>query len=359
MRWRMLFGITVIGLLTILTSPPGFGQFKGGGFPGGGFGGPPGGGFGGPPGMAQVDPGKMFDFMAKGRPFFMINETKRLAGPLMEYAQQKGITDGKITREQFVGFSEFMKAKVASGAPTGMPPPKTMTLPGGGGPGPFGSFMPPGANNTEMLNQWADADFRRHDENGDGKLNVDEMPGPLRKDLAKWDTNGDGFIDQTEYRHYFITRFQERMNGGGPGGRAPDPVASLIEEDLDKRPVVYRAGKLPEKGLPPWFKQLDTDNDGQVALYEWRLAGKDLAEFKQWDRDDDGFITPEEALQVQAKLNPAGAKGGAAVAAGPQFKGPPGGGPPQFNGPPGGGGPPQFNGPPGGNWSGKKWQKGG
>ncbi len=84
--------------------------------------------------------------------------------------------------------------------------------------------------------------------------------------------------------------------------QADNVVDALLEDDLDKRPTVYRAGKLPEKGLPAWFVQLDTDQDGQVALYEWRAAGRDLDEFAEWDRDNDGFITPEEALKVQASL---------------------------------------------------------
>src|SRR5262249_29122254 len=56
--------------------------------------------------------------------------------------------------------------------------------------------------------------------------------------------------------------------------------------------------KLP-KELPNWFKQLDANRDGQVALYEWYKGGKDIDEFREWDRNDDGFITAEEALYKQ------------------------------------------------------------
>ena len=60
--------------------------------------------------------------------------------------------------------------------------------------------------------------------------------------------------------------------------------------------VLHRSGVLP-KGLPSWFKDFDTDGDGQIALHEWCAAGKQLAEFRNYDFDDDGFITPDEVLR--------------------------------------------------------------
>ena len=85
-----------------------------------------------------------------------------------------------------------------------------------------------------------------------------------------------------------------QMRDGTDG--TPPPITILIEEDmLDRRPTVLRAGKLP-KELPKWFAELDGDKDGQVALHEWRRGGKNIDEFKDWDRNDDGFVTAEEVL---------------------------------------------------------------
>ena len=266
MYLRILFGMSAAGLLAILISPAGYGQFKlgnpqqGGGAPGGqknfGGGAPTRGGY-------MNDPNKAFDFMARGQPVLVIADMpfKGLQGPLLQFAQEKGISNGQITREQFVEFSESMKAKMASA-------PKA--------PGDATPATPAAGTSLESLQQLADADFKNHDENGDGKLNPDEMPPPLRRDLARWDANKDGFIDQDEYRAYYISRMQERMaraNANTQGAQQPAPSAldALIDVELEKRPVVFRAGKLPEKGLPAWFRQLDTDADGQVALYEWRL----------------------------------------------------------------------------------------
>jgi len=86
-------------------------------------------------------------------------------------------------------------------------------------------------------------------------------------------------------------------DGASDQPKSQPPVFTVVEEeDLDGRPTVYRAGKLPP-GLPPWFQQLDTDRDGQVSLWEWRKAGKSLEEFFEWDLNEDGFITAEEVLK--------------------------------------------------------------
>jgi hypothetical protein len=288
MRLRIILGMSAIAMLAILIGSDGYGQFKGG--PGGGKKGKGGG----------MDPNERFDMMAQGRNAVPVNEVPgMLQGWLRQYAQEKNIVfaNDQITREQYLAFAEHLKAKFMSGG-------------FGKGKGPGGdTAKKPGtadATNTEALKQAADVDFKNRDENGDGKLNQDEMPGPLRRDLEKWDKNKDGQIDLEEYRAYYIQRTLDRIarqNANSPGQQSlSNVIENSVDDELEKRPVVYRAGKLPTKGLPPWFVQLDTDADGQVALYEWRAAGNDLEEFKDWDRDNDGFITPEEAIHHYAAM---------------------------------------------------------
>ena len=151
-------------------------------------------------------------------------------------------------------------------------------------------------------------------------LNYDEMPETLRAERTQWDTNKDGFIDLNEYKAYYRARMQQRAaeRGGSWSSQQPPPEWGLpsvppVEEE-EQRPVVYRAGKLP-KDLPAWFQQLDTDNDGQIGLYEWKTSGRSLEEFEQIDRNGDGFLTVEEVLRYQAEAKnrrPAPSAGGEA-----------------------------------------------
>jgi len=99
-----------------------------------------------------------------------------------------------------------------------------------------------------------------------------------------------------------------------PNQHDPDtPPTGPPQEEEDRqdggerRPVVYRAGKLP-KDLPPWWAELDTDQDGQIGLYEWRLGGKALEEFAEMDLNGDGLLTAEEYLKYAKLAKESGGK---------------------------------------------------
>jgi Ca2+-binding EF-hand superfamily protein len=163
-----------------------------------------------------------------------------------------------------------------------------------------------------MIESW----FRRYDKNGDGLLNNDEMPEALKAERDRWDTNKDGFIDLNEFKAYAQARMQQAQAdrgaqgfGGGWGGPGAMPVPELpVENEKEQRPVVYRANNLPAE-LPAWFKEADTDQDGQVGLYEWKAKGWSVEEFVKMDRNNDGFLTVEEVLRYQKEQS------GTAVAA--------------------------------------------
>src|SRR5262249_6563594 len=91
----------------------------------------------------------------------------------------------------------------------------------------------------------------------------------------------------------------------------PINVPGLPSTDDGRQMIVYRAGKLPKE--LEWFQKLDLDGDGQVGLWEWVKAGKSVGEFREMDRNDDGFITAEEVF-FYARLHNRAPSAGMAVA---------------------------------------------
>jgi Ca2+-binding EF-hand superfamily protein len=262
------------------------------------------------------------------------------------YAGSLGITNGEITREQYINFSNQRRAMFGGGMTPGSPPPSgtptasaTPAPSTPGAPAPGSPPGPPGGGN--FLETMLEARFRSYDQNGDGVLNNDEMPDSLKAERDKWDTNHDGFIDLNEFKAYAqarILEMQTERNGagfgagfGGQGGSRGGPAPAIpLDDEEDKRPTVYRAGKMP-KDMPAWFVEADTDGDGQVGLYEWRAKGWPIEQFEQLDRNNDGFITIDEAMRTVKQggsgVLTASAEGGSegGPSAGGQPGGPPGG----------------------------------
>jgi hypothetical protein len=181
--------------------------------------------------------------------------------------------------------------------------------------------LPPGTVPLSTQVERAAKLFGGFDRDGDGRLSSEEMPENLRAQFLRWDRNGDGVIDFTEYGNYYQANLQvvsQRVASGEiaiklPRGAtlpsqppSPLPLAPPMHPQVllptqpgdaprDAQPVAIRYGKLPP-GLPAWFLEYDTDKDGQVGLYEWRQQGRPIAEFGPMDRNGDFLITPEEML---------------------------------------------------------------
>ena len=344
MRFKGFLFLTALALL--LGPSLGLSQFGGqpGGFggQGGGFG--QGGGRGGRGGSR--DPGAMFDSFANGKQSITKAD---ITNPFMQMmfdqvAQSAGSTNGQITREQWVTAMGQIQQQFGGpggrGAQGGAATPgrttagaQTPSNPvagglggntnpwGGGGNNPWGGGNGNRGGGGGRGGNWnpdtiADMRFRQLDTNGDGLLNTDEMQADetLLAEHDKWDANGDGFIDQNEFRSYFRARIQQFQANGAGGGVQPMPG----QDDLEQKPTVYRAGKLPPN-LPAWFTQYDTDGDGQVGLYEWKAAGQDMARFEAMDINGDGFLTVEEVLrspEVVAQAGGQGNRGGLALGQG-------------------------------------------
>ena len=190
---------------------------------------------------------------------------------------------------------------------------------------------------TEQDRQEASRAFRYYDRNNDGKIDQEELRRSGRgDDLMQYDRNRDGAItpDEMEYRYaqrrVVNTRStaagtpqpaeggDRRGRGGRDGGRDGDENRSNENENpspyasLSSYRVVAPVERLPE-GLPDWFYRNDADGDGQISMAEFSASWTEavLQEFFQFDLNQDGLTTPEEALRAQA----AGAVRGTAVSA--------------------------------------------
>lgn len=149
----------------------------------------------------------------------------------------------------------------------------------------------------------AERAFREGDKDRTRRLEDAEMSEALRGTQKKWDRDGDGKIDLDEYTAYYLARMAE-VPATKPDSSATNKPASAPTPFDDERPSVLRYGKLP-KGLPTWFVDWDTDQDGQIGLYEWRKAGKSVDEFLKIDLNEDGFIEADEWLKYAKDNTPA------------------------------------------------------
>lgn len=166
-----------------------------------------------------------------------------------------------------------------------------------------------GNDPSQMTDEQIKQFMSRTDTDQDGRISAAEAQtnDRLRSAFPEYDTNRDGFIDMTEYRAYLVVRMGGGNRGGDPnsmsqswngqpgGGYGPDGSRLPMEEP---KPVVLRYGKLP-KELPSWFNSLDTNQDGQIALYEWRNEGRLATDFTPMDSNGDGLVTAEEYLRFK------------------------------------------------------------
>ncbi len=128
--------------------------------------------------------------------------------------------------------------------------------------------------------------MRKYDRNKNRVLEEDEWRR-IRGNPEKADTNGDKRITYDE----LAARISQK--------RRETDAKDAAKADADA-PKSYRLAspgeKLPE-GLPGWFKDKDSNGDGQVAMHEYsrRWSDSTASKFVKLDKNDDGVITAGEA----------------------------------------------------------------
>ena len=138
-----------------------------------------------------------------------------------------------------------------------------------------GRFGDGGDDPAERTQQFTQRILDRYDRNSDGVLASDEAPEWLSQSTAQLDANQDGILDAEELG----SRFRQRW-----GSRESSPSQDSATAAQSGLPV----------GLPAWFQETDQNHDSQIGFYEWERSR--AAEFLEMDANNDGFLTPEEAL---------------------------------------------------------------
>jgi len=213
---------------------------------------------GGPPGGGNFQPGEMFNRLDRN------SDGKLSKDELPEFMRDRfapvfeRLGKDELTREDFVqaGQRLFGQAGRPSGAPDG-------------------TMRPDGAPFLPAL-------FRKLDTNGDGRIAKDELAKAADK-FAELDENGDGQLDPRE--------LMGPPPGGIPGGPNPAgrpeagrPNATPNPEGRPRRPGGTDGG--------PVFARMDRNGDGKLSKDE---APERMREnFGRYDKDSDGFLTPEE-----------------------------------------------------------------
>jgi Ca2+-binding EF-hand superfamily protein len=143
--------------------------------------------------------------------------------------------------------------------------------PQGGPGGPFGDA-------NAMIDRWME-----NDANGDGKLQVDEVPERMAWMLQGADQNNDQAVDRAELEQV-MGRMRERMQGGGPGGG-------------------FGGGRFGPGGDPAqWARQFDRNNDGQLTPNEVPPPVADMLRSSNADANGDGAVDANELRDAARRM---------------------------------------------------------
>ena len=135
--------------------------------------------------------------------------------------------------------------------------------------------------------------FKLRDANSDGELSLEEAQDELPDDqLARWKRDFQ-LVDWDDNQKLSPDEFAtlSNLSSRDQRGTVPDPVLELAQQYLDR--------------FEQNWEQWDADGDGGLSPAEFQTAalsasipGLDRAQFADWDRDGQGAIEQQEAIQV-------------------------------------------------------------
>jgi hypothetical protein len=169
------------------------------------------------------------------------------------------------------------------------------------------------------MEDYARSLIKKYDKNGNMMLEADEQAA-LRGPAAAADADGDRVITLNELVAKLsggsstsstgagstVSKNEKSMSDGSKDVRAKRVFTGTAGgrsagSDSDKRST-YRFAPASERlpsGLPSWFKSRDKNGDGQVSMSEYSRTWSQrlVDEFRRYDANDDGIITPKEVAK--------------------------------------------------------------
>ena len=168
------------------------------------------------------------------------------------------------------------------------PPGRGQGRPGAGGP-PRDGQMRPGEDGPHQDGRPPKDDWmKRLDTNGDGKLDSSELQSAIDISFKAWDGNGNGTIEVSEMPRPPRADGQGNRPQSPPMGQGLRPDGRLAVHDDGPR----GAGQPGDKILPPFFFT-DRNPDGAAASRaDFERIVKSV--FAQMDRNGDGVLSGDE-----------------------------------------------------------------
>jgi len=155
------------------------------------------------------------------------------------------------------------------------------------------------------------------DRNKDGKLDEEEvrrMPSSVREAFANADFSIDRGISKDDFIRE-MPRIMEQMrkkrdeerNSKESDSKKSEPrreEPKRVDSKKSSKGSSYSPKKWPKitVAIPSKFKEGDSDEDGQIGLYEWRQwKPVEKYHFPVYDINQDGFLTPRELSNPPSK----------------------------------------------------------